>query len=229
MLKPKRKIIRKEIKKDPVLEKIAQTEHFLREKGKLLSYVLIAVLVVAVLSIAMIRSKNKANREAAGELGIAQMALTVGDVDNAIVQFEALIDRNPGTKSAGMATLMLASAYMSKDDYENGELNYRKYIDDYGHEAMFIAAAYNGLGVCYEKKEDFQKAADYFKKGGDESPYEFLKTECYINAIRNYLEIKNTAKAEALLKQIDPDNLDYKMKSEYDVLAAKVAVLKELI
>ena len=226
MLKPQKKILKKEIKKDPVLEKLSQVEHLVREKGKTLSYVLIAAIVIILLSVAMIRSKSKANREAAGELGIAQVALAVGDVDNAIVQFEALIDKNPGTKSAGMATLMLAGGYMSKEDFENAELNYKKYIDDYGHDDMLLAAAYNGLGVCYEKKGDPQQAAEYFEYGGDKSPFEFQKSEYYINAVRNYLNVKNIEKARALLLKISSDDLDSKTKSEYEILTAQLEVLK---
>lgn len=226
MLKPKKKILRKEIKKDPVLEKISQAEHLIREKGKTLGYVLIAVVVIIVLSIAMLRSKSNANREAAGELGIAEVALAVGDVDNAIVQFEALIDKNPGTKSAGMATLMLAAAYISKDDFENAEMNYRKYIDDYGHDDMLLAAAYNGLGVCYEHKGDQQQAAEYFETGGRKSPYEFLRIECFFNAARNYININAIEKAESVLNQIPAEELDYKYKPEYDILTAKLEVLK---
>ncbi|MBN2601737.1 MAG: tetratricopeptide repeat protein [Candidatus Marinimicrobia bacterium] len=226
MLKPKKKILKKEIKKDPVLEKISQVEHYVRDKGKFLSYVLLAALVILVLSIAMIRSKSKANQEAAGELGIAEMALAVGDVENAIVQFEALIDKNPGTKSAGMATLMLASSYMSKDDFENAEINYRKYIYDYGDDDMFVAAAYNGLGVCLERIGEQQQAAEYFEIGGKKSPYVFLKYECYFNAARNYISVKNIEKAESVLKKIPAEELDAKYKTDYDVLNAKVKVLK---
>ena len=226
MLKPKKKILRKEIKKDPVLEKISQVEHFVREQGKLLSYILIAAVVVVVLSIAMIRSKNNANREAAGELGIAEMALAVGDIENAVVQFEALVDKNPGTKSAGMATLLLAGTYMSKDDFESAELNYYKYIDDYGHDDMFLASAYSGLGVCAERRGDLQQAAEYFESGGRKSPYEFLKYECYFNAVRNYISMKNIDKAEAVLKQIPGEDLDYKYKTDYEILYAKIKVLK---
>ncbi len=226
MLKPKKKILKKEIKKDPVLEKLSQVEHFVREQGKTLSYVLIAALVIVVLSIAMIRSKSNANKEAVGELGIAEMALAVGDVENAIVQFEALIEKNSGTKSAGMATLMLAATYISKDDFENAELNYRKYIDDYGHDDMFVAAAYNGLGVCFERKGEIQQAAEYFESGGKISPYIFLKYESYFNAARNYIIVKNIEKAESVLKKIPAEDLDSKYKTDYDVLNAKVKVLK---
>ncbi len=226
MLKPKKKILKKEIKKDPVLEKISQAEHFIREKGKVLTYVLIAALVLVVLSVAMIQSKRRANRVAAGELGMAEVALASGDIDNAIVQFEALIDKNPGTKSAGMATVLLAQTYINKDDYDSAEENFRRYIDDYTHEDMLTAAAYNGLGVCSERKGNRDEAAKYFVNGAKVAPYEFLKYDCYLNAIRNYIELKNLDKAEQLIGQISTDDLNAKTKAELDLLNAKIEVLK---
>jgi len=226
MLKPKKKITRKEIKKDPVLEKIAQAEHFIHEQGKMVMYVVIAVAVIIALSITMIRSKQNANRVASGELGIAETAIASGDHDNAIFQLEALIDKNPGTKSAGMATLLLAQTYITKDDYENAEINFQKYIDDYHQDDMLMAAAYNGLGACDERKENFEQAAKYFEKGGNKSPYKFLKYECYVNAVRNYIKLHEIEKAERLLKMMPEDDLDYKYKSQVDMLNAEIKVLK---
>lgn len=227
MLKPKKKITRKEIKKDPVLEKISQAEHLIREKGKILSYVLIAVAVVVILVVLMVQSKQKANREAAGDLGLAEMALAVGDIDNAIVQFESLISNYPGTRSAGMATLLLASAYVNQDDYENAEINYRNYIDEYAHEKLLVAAAYNGLGVCSERKDDYRQAAEYFQKGGETSPFHFLQIECFLNATRSYIVAGDYNRAEQALQAIPPEKLGYNEKTEYEILSAKIEVLKD--
>jgi len=229
MLKPKKKITRKEIKKDPVLEKISQAEHFLREKRKPVLYVTIAVVLVIVLSIALIRSKINANREASGELGIAEMALAANDVDNAIVQLEALIDKNPKTKSAGMATILLAQAYLSKDNLESAEVYYRKYIDDYADDDMLTATAYNGLGACAERDAEYAQAAKYFEKGGDVSSHEFLKCDSYLNAVRAYLKLKNIEKAEKLLNAIPRNNLDYRKRSLVETFAAELEVLRSEI
>ena len=227
MLKPKKKILRKEIKKDPVLEKISQAEHFVRENGKMLFYILIALIVVVVLSVAMIKSKKRANREAAGQLGMAEVAFASGDVDNAIVQFEALIDKDPGTKSAGMATILLAQAYISKDDYPSADENFRKYIDNYGHEDMLLATAYNGLGACAEHGGNRAEAAKYYVNGAKIAPYKFLKYDCYFNAIRNYVELKKIEEAEQLIRQINVVDLNAKYMADYESLSTKIEVLRK--
>jgi predicted negative regulator of RcsB-dependent stress response len=226
MLKPKKKILRKEIKKDPVLEKISQAEHFIRTNGKRLTYVLIAVVVLVVVSLAMIQSKKRANRAAAGALGMAEIALASGDIDNAIIQFEDLIDKNPGTKSAGMASILLAQAHLAKEDYESAEECFRNYIDDYEHEAMLTATAYNGLGVCAERTGNRNEAARYYVKGAEIAPYKFLEYDCYLNAVRNYVELQNVEMADRLINQISVNDLSARNKVEYESLSAKITVLK---
>ncbi len=134
MLKPKRKITRREIKKDPLLEKISQAEAIIRKKSKQISYITIGLVVIIVLSFIIIRSKKMANREAAGELGIAELSIQRGDYDDAILRLEKLVDTYTGTKSAGMAEMLLAQIYLSKLDYENAEERFQKYINDFAHE-----------------------------------------------------------------------------------------------
>jgi tetratricopeptide (TPR) repeat protein len=226
MLKPKKKISRKEIKKDPVLEKISQIEHLVREKSKVILYVVVAVVILLVLSFAMIRSKQNANRQASGELGMAELALASGDIDNAIVQFEAIVEKNPNTEKAGMATIILGQTHILKDDYEKAETYFWSYIKDYKDDNLLTAAAYNGLGACNERAEDFKQAAVNFEKGGNISSYKFLKNECYINAIRANIKTRNVENADRLLKLISAEDLDYRLKTQFDILKASLEVLK---
>ena len=51
MLKPRKKITRKEIKKDPVLEKVANTYSFIQNKQKVLTRIGIGVAIGFILPI----------------------------------------------------------------------------------------------------------------------------------------------------------------------------------
>lgn len=222
MLKPKRKILKKELKKDPVLEKISQAEHFIRTKTKLISYLTVGILAVVLLAFLMIRSKIKANREATGRLGIAELALANQDLDNAIFQFRDIIDKYPGTESAGMATLLLAQAYMDQAEYANSKEFFQNYLDEYKGSPLLKSAAYNGLGVCYEREADPASAAIHFEKGGRLSPYRFQQHECWLNAARNYLEIGELDKARQLLNAIVEDEPAHSVQNESEILLAQI-------
>ena len=58
MLRPKKKITRKELKKDPVLEKISQIENLVRNQRKLFTYLSIGIIAAILLTILLISSKT---------------------------------------------------------------------------------------------------------------------------------------------------------------------------
>ncbi len=226
MLKPKKKITRKEIKKDPVLENIAKAEAFIREKTKLLGYILIAVTVILVLSILMIRSKKKANIEAAGELGIAEMAISRGDIDDAVLRLENIVNTYKGTKNAGVATALLAQTHLNKSEYEEAEQNFKRYVDKFGDDDMILASAYSGLAVCAEKKDDYGSAAGYFEKAGKIAPYKFQKHEYQINGVRNLIKTSQLGKADQIVTDLLQDDPNFQNKSALEQLSAQIKVLK---
>jgi tetratricopeptide (TPR) repeat protein len=128
-----------------------------------------------------------------------------------------------------MAAMLLAQAYLSKDNLESAENYYRKYVDDYAHDDMLTATAYDGLGTCAERRSDYAQAAKYFEKGGDVAPYKFLKYDSYLNAVRDYLKLKNIEKVEKLLKVIPKGNQNSRNRSLVETFAAELEVLKSEI
>ena len=226
MLKPKKKITRQEIKKDPVLEWIAKAENYIRENGKLLSYVALGVVVVAVVSVLLMRSKRTANLEAAGKLGIAEMALTRGDYENALIQLEDLVDTYKGTRSADIATLLLAQTHLDQGEYESAEGYFRDYIDARGADPLMLASAYNGLGICAENHDDMEGAAAYFAKAAGKATYKFQEHEYGINQARSLIKLGKIAEAESLVQHLLEDEPEYQNRNVLERLSARISVLK---
>ncbi|MFA6742689.1 MAG: tetratricopeptide repeat protein [Candidatus Neomarinimicrobiota bacterium] len=227
MLRPKKKITRKELKKDPVLEKISQIDSFVRTQRNLVMYISLGVVAVVVLTILIIGSKRKANTAAMGDLGLAKMSIARNDYDDAILRLENLIDKYSRTHSAGMATILLARSYLAKDDYENARINFEKYADDYDDDAMLAATAYSGLGICAEQNSDFKAAAEYFEKGAKKSPYKFQKHELLLNSVRNYLKFNDYESAEKLVNVLLQDEPEAKNKNSAELLAAQITAQKD--
>lgn len=225
MLRPKKKITKKEMKKDPVLEKIAQIDEFVRQRQKIVFYVTIGLVVVVVLSVLLIKSKQKADVEAMGELGLAEQSLAREDYDDAILRLENIVTKYKRTRGAGMATLLLGRSYMAKNDWENARLNFQKYIDDYEDDDLLTAAAYNGLGIWAEQQNELKRAAEYFSKGGKIAPYKFQRHEYLLNAARCFIKGNELKKADALVQQVLKDEPESKFKSEAEALAAQITAL----
>ncbi|MFA4838889.1 MAG: tetratricopeptide repeat protein [Candidatus Neomarinimicrobiota bacterium] len=226
MLRPKKKITKKEMKKDPMLEKISQVDTFVRSNPKQLLYGALGVVVLVALVVLLAQSKKSANREASGELGMAEIALAKGDIDDAVVRLEALIEKNPRTKSAGMATLLLAQSYLTKSDYDKAQENFEKYVDDFDDDEMIEASALNGVGLCLDHKGEYKKAAKIYAEAADESPYKFQKHEYSLNAVRSLIKINELKEAEEMVQRVLNDEPDYKAKSAAEQLQAQIEVLK---
>lgn len=226
MLRPKRKITKKEIKRDPLLEKISQVSIFITKNPRLITYIVIGLVVVIILTVSMINSKKKANIEAAGELGLAELSIENKDYNDAIVRLESLIDKYPRTKSSGMAIFLLAKVHLIEQEYDIAEEYFLKYIDSYGDDEMILAAAYSGLGVCEEHKENWEKAAEYMERAAEIAPYKFQKHEYYLSAARYLIKEENFERAEGILTTILNDEPDNRTKSTAEILYGQLEVLK---
>ena len=116
MLRPKKKITRKEIQRDPFLESVDQVQAHLEENRSL--YLKIAIGVIVVLVFYNIRSnrQNQHNMEASASLGKALVTIDQGDKSSAQFQLETVYNDYDGTPSA-----YTASYYLGKIKYDAGE------------------------------------------------------------------------------------------------------------
>ena len=86
MLKPRKKITRKEIKKDPILEKVANTYSFIQNKQKVLIRIGIGVAIGFILLNIWNNQVKKNNEESSFVFTKALVAWQTGDVDNALME-----------------------------------------------------------------------------------------------------------------------------------------------
>jgi len=164
MLRPKKKITRKEIQRDPFLESVNQAQAHLEENRSL--YLKIAIGVIVALLFFNIRSNRQAqyNTEASASLGKALVTLDKGDEGSAKFQLETVHNRFNGTSSA-----YTASYYLGKIKYDAGEtLEAQGYLSSFlkknrknplAHSAILMLA---DIAVNQDKMND---AIDMINKG----------------------------------------------------------------
>ena len=136
MLKPQRKIIRKEIKRDPFLETMDKLEYnFEKNKKTYLNFALLIVLLIFVANFLLTKQKQK-DFDSNSALGIALVAYDNADYDNAKFQFETIVAEFPNSNSAS-----ISNYYLGKIAYDNNELNksesyLKKYLNNYEIEIL---------------------------------------------------------------------------------------------
>jgi len=87
--------------------------------------------------------------------------LEKGDYENAKIQFEEIINRNPKWEDITMVYKGLGDYYKAKNDLENALVYYQKAVETAVPSPRDFVA-FNDLGVVYMEKKDYLKGLVYF-------------------------------------------------------------------
>ena len=162
MLKPRRKIIKKELKKDPYIEFLSKAKNNVDENKTL--YMRWALGTVAVIVAVTFVSNNlqKSKDAAAGSLGKALVTLANGDIDNATLQFEFVSDEYDNNESGTLAKYYLARAYFNDKDYLAASSYLNEIADASFKLAQFPVSIYKMLAFIALENMDHDAAIDYY-------------------------------------------------------------------
>jgi FimV-like protein len=127
MLKPKRKITKKEIKRDPFLESIFAFKEHINQKKQIYTKVIIGVLAVFILGY-LYTNNQSSNSEAAETLiSKAMVYIDLGDNDNAMIYLQEVIDEHGNTDAGLNANYYLGRMYFITGNYEMALPHFERY------------------------------------------------------------------------------------------------------
>lgn len=163
MLKPKRKITSKEINRDPFLETIyAVKEHFNSKKQQYIKIGISALSFVLLLFFLNQNSKSNA-MEAEFGLSIGMVYLEKGDIQNAMLQFQQIIDEYSNTAAGYSSSFYIGKIHFDKDEYDLA-LPYLERSISRKNNDFINSSAFHALAEIYVNKNQFDKAIDSQKK-----------------------------------------------------------------
>ena len=155
MLRPKKKITKKEIKRDPFLETVDQAQSHIEENRS--KYLQVSIGIVALIIGLNVFSNNSNIRksEASSSLGDALLTMDLNDPTTAKFQLETVINEYENTTSA-----YLAEYYLGKMSYDNNDnVNAEKYLNSYLNDnpkGFLAPSASIILADIFVSKEDFE-------------------------------------------------------------------------
>lgn len=202
MLKPKRRLKRREIKEDKFVTFIANASDFFTENSKNIIMGGGAVVIIVAITFFMMKSKREANIAASANLLRAVEFYNQNEYDPSITTLQQILDEYSGTKNAGIATYYLAKANYAKENYTEAKRYFAMYNDDYGDDVLFVSASHAGLAACYAIEGDKEKAAKAYQEAFDKNPDSFSAPEFLFSAANNYIDLQNITKAQTLLQKI---------------------------
>jgi tetratricopeptide (TPR) repeat protein len=224
MLKPKKKLTRKEIKKDPVLEKVASTYGFVQEKQTLLTRIGIGLVVGIFLIIIWNNNQKKNEEESRFLFSKALISWQADDVDDAQLQFESLAEEFSGTKNG-----ILASYYLGVIAFNSGEMETAKsFLNDFVRKSdidILLPNAYRILADICLKNEEIDNAFSHFTKAIKYSQGENELLQHKLNLATYYFSQHKIDDAKTLVSSIlESKNISSNLKTKAEELSGKLSM-----
>lgn len=201
MLKPRKRITKKQLKEDKLVTFYFKATDWLERNTNFILYGVAAVLVIIAAFTYYAYSSNKAEKEASVEFAKATRTFESFDYQNAIAQFSNLVDNYGSTTSGKLGRFYLANCFYQTKDYANAEKNYKKFISNFSGGEHFLAAAQGGIAASLAQRQIYAEAAKAFEKAAHK--YESVLTPNYLlQAAQCFSQSSNNVKAKELYNEI---------------------------
>lgn len=225
MLKPKRKITKKDLKQDEFLEFVVRAERFLRHNVKLLAYIGVGVVVVVAVALLMVSSRKHAEIQAAAALGAVQSIYDQGQYQQVIDQLKPVVQQFAGTKSAGIGVFYIASAYDRLGDDSSAAQYYQQYLDKYDNDPLLGAAALASLGGIEAGNGQYDEALTHYQQAIRRAPHRFMAQQYSLEAAQIAFDAGQTEKARTMLSALlGNETLQANVKSDAQELLSMIDV-----
>lgn len=208
MLKPRRRLTKKEMKQDSfVIWTLKATDFVERYTRHILYSVLgLAVLVVVVVSY----SKWRAQKETKATSALAEARIAQADTSGSGRERKAALLRKvvsdfKGTDSADEALILLADLNYDAGRYEEARAQYERYLSAGGNDLLQYSAM-AGIASCLEQQGKLDQASLQYMEIADRSPKAFYAPISLLNAGRCY---RLAGKMEDARKVLDRVVRDY--------------------
>jgi tetratricopeptide (TPR) repeat protein len=218
MLRPRKKITKRDIKEDALVTAYFHVQKFFQKYSKHTNIIIGIAIVIGILSIIIIQSKRKAELSAAGQIGIAEQYYYATNYEMAKEELAKVINTYSGTKSAGRAVFLLANSYYETEDYSNAQKYYEIYVDDYSSNKFFLASSFAGIANCLDNQEEFKKAANLYERAGRVSAKSYKAPYYYRDAGRCYVLANDIEKGKEMYLTVLEKYPDSNIKPDIEFL-----------
>jgi tetratricopeptide (TPR) repeat protein len=191
MLRPKKKISKREMKQDALVTTYAKVTAFYEENKRMIGIVTTVVAVVVIAVLVVLKNRADANENAMLQLGQVEDIYASGQYQAAIdgvpernvPGLKAIVDNFGSSRGGELARFMLANAYFELGKYDEA---LEQFEDFSAPDDMLAGSRYAGIAQCCEAKKNYKEAAENFEKAASRDAKDVLTPEYLSNAARNY-------------------------------------------
>ncbi|MDT3696353.1 MAG: tetratricopeptide repeat protein [Ignavibacterium sp.] len=221
MLTKQKKLSRKQIKEDKLVEYYYKSIAFFEEnKNRIMMYVgAVAVVIIAVILFLNYRSDQ--NEEAGYHLSKVMDMYDSGDYlgaiegrkDTKLLGLKDIVAEYGSTENGETAKIYLANCYSNLGKTDDAF----KYYDDYsGDIDIFISASLAGQASYYALKDEYKKAADLYLNASRVIKKDVRNADYIYQAAVNYFEAGDQEQAKTLFETIKDEYKTSMVASQVD-------------
>lgn len=208
MLKPKKKITKREIKQDKLVTTYFEARSWIDGHRRLFNYLVgIPVVLIAFAFLWNLNQKDS-NLQATAKLakvlpyydqGKYEEAMNGIPQEGVIQGLVAIVNDHGGTETGQIAKLYLANCYVTKSDYKKA---LDLYLKADMPEKTLAGSALSGAATCYEALGQHEEAALYFEKAASKNMTGVQAPENLHHAAVNYSFVGKKERAGELLRKL---------------------------
>jgi tetratricopeptide (TPR) repeat protein len=207
MLKPKKKITKKEIKQDKLVTRFMQTETWVLDNQKLLAYIGAGIVAIVLVIFVWTDRAQTMESEAATRLAGMLPVYDGGDMQQAIdglpaqgkFGLQSIVDEYGSTESGNLAKLYLGNALLSQGKAEEA---LEVYGDISGSTRLLESSVFAAEGAAYESMRQHEDAARSFERSVSADPTNPLCPDRLIQAAANFSKAGEGERALEVLKTL---------------------------
>ena len=193
---------------DPFLVFVGQAMDFGKKYQKEIVGAVGAVVAVILVITGVLYYKNQTEDRAAALLGKTITAYNALKKDESAAaaleavkkEFKSIVDKYGSTAAGESALMMYGDVCYQTKNYDEAISAYEKALDAMG-KTSFRSMIINGLAYAYEGKENYEQAADWFRKiASDESAV--LRDQALFNLSRMYKKLGKPDQEKEALQQL---------------------------
>jgi len=208
MLKPQRKMKKKEIKEDKFVKFTLETKSYIEENSKQVMMVAGGVFGIIILIMLYVYIHSGTITTATTLYGKATVEYQAMNYSKAKAFLLDLTDEFEGTDAATQGMFLLGNIYFKEKNIADAKKYFQDFIDSYSDEDILLASGYAGLAACYATEKDYESAADFYQKAYKTMP-EIPEAADYLYlAGLNYRKAGNIEKAKEAFQKVSEEFKD---------------------
>ncbi len=205
MLKPQRKMKKKEIKEDKFVQFTLEAKSYVEENSKRVTMLAGGVFAIIVLIMLYVYLHNNTLIEATTLMGKASVEYQAMNYSTAKVFLETLIEDYSGTDAASQGLFLLGNLYFKEKNISEAKKYFQEFIDSYSDTDILLASGYAGIAACLSSEGNFESAAENYMKAYKATP-ELLESADYLYFTGiNYRKAENYDKARDAFRKVNEE------------------------